>query len=350
MPKSDSSFDRPQPVGVGPAGEPSPPGHRFSFFQAVRLIEALNPGAARIGGAGPTDEEGIRFSADVSLEFPRTDVVRMERPGGEAPGLDRYHLVVSFLSLFGTFSPLPLFYTEAVSERDDPDSARVRDFADVFHHRLVSLFYRAWTKYNHAVQYQPGGADGFTRRLLPLTGDPPDTGRDPAQKVSLIRYLGLLTNLPRSAAGLKRLLADYWDGLKVEVTQYVGRWVTLKDSQRCALGRRNSELGVNCLAGRRVRDRQGKFRVTLGPVGFKQYLEFLPSSSAYRTLLDLVRLYLIDPLDFDVEVVLRGDEVSAPPLGSRCSQLSGLDDLPHRPARPGRLRGTQGQRLTPSGR
>jgi len=312
MSRLDPNLRRHEPAGGDPSGEPSPPGHRFSFFQAVRLIEALRPGAARIGGAGPAGEEGIRFSAEVSLEYPRTDVVRIEQPLEDGPGLGYYRLVVGFLGLFGTFSPLPLFYTEAVYERDDPDSARVRDFTDVFHHRLVSLFYRAWTKYNHAVQYQPGGADSFTRRLLPLTGDPAEDDPDPAQKVRLIRYLGLLTNLPRSAAGLKQLLTDYWDGLKVEVTQYVDRWVTLKDSQRCALGRRNSELGVNCLAGRRVRDRQGKFRVTLGPVGFKQYLEFLPSSSSYSILLGLIRLYLIDPLDFDLEVVLRGDEV--PPL------------------------------------
>ena len=65
------------------------------------------------------------------------------------------------------------------------------------------------------------------------------------------------------------------------------------------------------MAGERVWDIQSKFRIRLGPLGYAQFLEFLPDRApsparkAFFLLVHLVRLYVGPELDFDVQLVLR---------------------------------------------
>ena len=69
------------------------------------------------------------------------------------------------------------------------------------------------------------------------------------------------------------------------------------------------------MLGERVRDRSGLFRVRVGPVGLEHFAGFLPPGRLARELRTVVGFYCGDPLSFDVEVTLRGDEVPELPLG-----------------------------------
>ena len=284
-------------------------GHHFSFFQAVRLLELLNPEAPLLGGKGPAKDEVIRLRPAMSQVFPVSDIAEIEKIHVAAEELERFRVTARFFGLYGSVSPLPIAYTEAIYEEDDPGAVRVREFLDIFHHRLLSLLYRGWLKYRYCVQFMPGGKDAFSRRLLPLTGVTESTRLRTVPQISLLRYLGLLTQLPRSAAGLKQLLTDFFDLIPVRITQFVGRRVTLKPSQRNFLGRQNCRPGKDLIIGESVLDRSGKFRITLGPVNFRTFLEFIPSGKGFKTIKDLVMLFVMDPLMFEIEVILSGDEV-----------------------------------------
>jgi type VI secretion system protein ImpH len=281
----------------------------FSFFQAVRLLERHHAPKATVGHQGPASEEILRFRPDTSLGFPVSDVVSVEAVPASDDQPARFRITTSFLGLYGSTSPLPTFYSEEMLRRDADDP--VRAFVDLFHHRLLSLFYRCWTKYRYHIQFEGEGKDEFSRRMFGFIGlgTAGLTERTGLPAARLIRYAGLLTQRPRSAASLEGMLGDFFDGPSVRIVQCIARWVTIPPEQQIRLGRLNSRLGIDASLGEKVMTRSSQFRVVLGPMGYALFLGFLPDGESFRMLNALVVLFLNDPLDFDVELQLRGEEI-----------------------------------------
>jgi type VI secretion system protein ImpH len=313
-------------------------GWEFDFFQAVWLLERCREDKTPIGGRGPVAEERIRFRPHVSVGFPPTDVRRITAMQAEHDAEQRYRVDVTFMGLYGVSTPLPLHYAiemlrsvepyspaepaggeqaEGASEgavtisKRGSDTNPTRDFLDIFHHRLVSLFYRAWTKYRYDVIFGMFGRDTITDYLLWLIGCPRRYDRSVlgVSPIRLIRYAGLLTQHPKSAAGLEGLLFDYWDGVDIRIEQCIGRWVTLSVDDLNSIGTVNSTLGVDLTVGEQVYDRSGAFSISVGPVDWETYVSFLPCGERFAQTRALVQLYCSDPLAFTVEVKLHAREV-----------------------------------------
>jgi type VI secretion system protein ImpH len=70
-------------------------------------------------------------------------------------------------------------------------------------------------------------------------------------------------------------------------------------------------------AGHKVRDRQYKFRIALGPLTFAQYRGFLPGGTAWLQLRDWIRQYVGLDLLWDVQLCLARAEVPEPRLGTK---------------------------------
>ncbi|MFC1889888.1 type VI secretion system baseplate subunit TssG [Thermodesulfobacteriota bacterium] len=284
-------------------------GHRFSFFQAVHLLERYCEDAAPVGFRGPAEKEAIRFRPYEGFEFPKGDITSINEIESEE-NRRRYLMTITFLGLYGTVSPLPSFYAEQILRECNEDTS-VRDFLDVFHHRILSLFYRCWTKYRYHIEFRPTGNDRTSSRMFSLIGLG-DQGLRSALRVPavrLLRYAGLLTQHPRSAEGLRGLLSDYFSAGTVRVIQCTGRWVRIPKDQRSRLGRGNCTIGADCSLGQRVFDRTGGFRIALGPMGIEDFDRFLPGNRDLDALSELVGLYSTDRLDFDVELKLMGEEI-----------------------------------------
>ncbi|MBZ5638489.1 MAG: type VI secretion system baseplate subunit TssG [Acidobacteriia bacterium] len=282
---------------------------QFSFFQVVQLLEKARPGAAKVGREGPAPREAIRFHPTLSLGFPDADVAAVALEEGP-DGAPRYRVETAFLGLYGTVSPLPNYFTEELLHETEEGSL-VRGVLDLFHHRIVSLFYRCWEKYRYHVQYRVGARDEFSSRMLCLIGlgvaQPPDGALVPAAR--FLRFSGLLERPACAAASLERAVSDYFDGLETRVVQCVARWVRIPPEHRTRLGTASSRLGVDAHAGEEVMDRAGKFRTRLGPVGLPRFLEFLPGENGFGQLDELTRLFVRDRLQYELEVVLRHGEV-----------------------------------------
>jgi len=291
---------------------------RFSFFQAVYLLEQYCNSigkVARVGNQGPATLECIRFKPEASLEFPASDIVSIEKDDDSGSNLPRFQVTTSFLGLYGSDSPLPDFYTEDIIQAD-PDESNIKDFLDIFHHRLLSLFYRCWLKYRYYLQFIPDGNDDFSRRVFALVGmgTPGLTEKLRISPVRLLRYVGLFTQQNHSASALEILLSDYFDGIPVKIEQCVGRWVKIGEADRSALGAKNSQLGSKISVGDRVFDHTGKFRVTINVSTFKEFTRFLPNGDNFEALKEIIEAFLPSPLDFELELILPGNEVPMPSL------------------------------------
>ena len=279
----------------------------FRFFQAVRLMERLRPDAAPVGDFADPAREAVRFGSHPSLAFPASDIQSI------AWDEDPPRMAVNFMGLVGPNGLLPRVYTEFIENRVRARDRSARDFLDLFHHRAISLFYRAWRKYRLPDHYGRGDDDRFSPYLLSLVGLAPQhlQRRQTVDDDSLVYYAGLLALQPRSAVALENILADYFR-VAVEVEQFVGAWCTLEAESLCAFEEEESVsqmLGGGAVVGDQVWVQQSVVRVRLGPLTLAQYDEFLPGRAGHRRLRALTRFFAGDQIEFHVELALRRDQV-----------------------------------------
>ena len=296
----------------------------YEFFQAVRLLERLYPERRAVGRFGDPTTEVAHFSARTVIAFPASEIHAVDLPGDRPASM-----VVNFMGLIGPLGLLPYHYTQLVAERARVHDRALRDFFDIFQHRLISLFYRAWEKYHFTAAYERNGRDGMTEHLRDLIGLGIAAFRDrlPIPDELLLYYAGVLGPQPRSALALQELLEDILE-VPVEVEQFVGGWYRLAPSTQCHVGDETGpaeQLGLGAAAGDEMWDQQARVRLRLGPLTREQYERFLPSGGGHALLRTLARFFSHDQFDFDVQLVLaRGDvpgcvigSDEAPPLGWR---------------------------------
>ncbi len=286
--------------------------HDFSFFRAVSLLEEYLQ--QKTGNSNPLETGKIRFTPDKSITFPPNDIAAI---GSED---DTVTFVLSFMGLVGVTSPLPIYFSEYLSTH--PDSAEpLYDFLTIFNHRIYTLFYRAWKKYHFLFNFTADGSDSFTRKIAMLCG------LDPAQdrkKMRLLAYCGILSKSARSAAGLRTLLADYFDDIPVAITEFASRWAPLRNVKPIGT---DTPLGQATILGTTYFDRGGKFRVVVGPLGRSVYEQFLPGTRNIADMKEVISAYLSDPLEFDIEVQLQSIELIPVVLGADETRLGGTSSL-----------------------
>ncbi|MBC3373005.1 type VI secretion system baseplate subunit TssG [Pseudomonas sp. SWRI92] len=288
----------------------------YSLFQAVLLI------IDRLREAHPQlDDEALydllEFQANPGLGFPASDIERVVF--FEEHGQTRARLSLNLISLVGTGSPLPAFYGEqALSEGDDNPT---RQFLDLLHDRLQRLMLPIWRKYRYCASFQNGAQDPFSEQLFALIGLRGEEIRKATQLnwKRLLPYLGLLSLRAHSAALIEAVLRYYFKHPELNLEQCVERRVNILGEQRSCLGRANSLLSEDLVLGERVRDRSGKFRIHIGALDWQRFHEFLPIGVGYQPLCALVRFILRDPLEYDIRLVLRQEEIRELSIGERNS-------------------------------
>ncbi|WP_348704003.1 type VI secretion system baseplate subunit TssG [uncultured Neptuniibacter sp.] len=196
-------------------------------------------------------------------------------------------------------------------------AARQRDFLDLFNHRLTSLLYRSWWKYQPGMQYQTEGENDFSEWMFALMGAPNKLARDNSaiNWPQLMGYAGLMGMNSGSASAMTAVISGYFDHIPVFIEEYVERWADIPQDQLNRLGQANSELGMDLCLGRRVKDYCGKFRVKIGPLAYSPFQRFLPDGQDYKALLELIDVLMPEQLCFDIELILKGDCVPAFGLG-----------------------------------
>ncbi|MCU0980142.1 MAG: type VI secretion system baseplate subunit TssG, partial [Pirellulaceae bacterium] len=253
---------------------------------------------------------------------PVAQIERMKAgSSADEPDARPWEMLVTFLGLAGPHGVLPEHYTSLIIERIRSKDYTLRDFLDVFHHRSLSLFHRAWEKYRFPIGYEKSQTLGreedlFTRSLYCLVGMGPAAVRRRSRydDEALLYYAGLFAQHPPSAVSLEMMIADFF-AVPVDLRQFQGQWLVLSQEDRSRLPTsrdlrgQNNHLGGNVVIGERVWDVQSKFRVRLGPLDYARFRQFLPSGPSLPTLGQLVRTYVGPQWDFEVQPVLRSAQV-----------------------------------------
>jgi len=295
-------------------------GPEFSFFQAVRLLHRLSPKRAPIGGWADPATEAVRFGVPPSLAFPLSEIATLDLPeaeAGGAPARRPARMGVRFFGLTGAQGVLPHGYTEHASARARAKDTAFRDFLDLFHHRLLSLFYRAWERYRPMLAAERGEEDRLRSHLLDLVGvgTPAIQAASPIPPDVLAHYAGLLASRTRSALGLAQLAMDYF-GVEATVEQFVGEWRPLSGGGQLCLGDEGLDgtLGA-AVVGDAVYDPHAAIRLRLGPLPRRQFRAFLPGGPDHPRLQDLIRCYVAGQVQVRVRLVLRQGEATRATLG-----------------------------------
>jgi type VI secretion system protein ImpH len=307
----------------------------FEFFQAVRLLEWIHPELQTIGRDFPASLEAVRFRALPSRSFPAAAIARIE-PGPEDSQPRAPEMQVTFMGLTGPAGVLPESYLDQLLQRLREHDHTLQDFLDLFNHRTLSLFYRAWEKYRFPVGFERAHrrhdeTDLFSWCLECLVGLGTDKlkRRLPFAEAFLLGYAGHFAQSSRPVIVLQQLLADYFQ-VRVSIEQLVGRWLPLQDEERSCLpspdlpdGRFN-QLGVDTVLGSQVWDVQSGFRLRIGPLSKPAFMQFLPGNTRLRQLVSLTRTYAGPELDFEVQLVLAASGVPQCRLAGRQSVGSRL--------------------------
>ncbi len=285
---------------------------RFDFFEVLRWFEREHHSKPRIGDSAARDEEILLLGQDPFVEFPASNITRFER---DERG--RYHLYTRFLGMLGPQGALPLHTTlEAKFFQDSGDPA-FTEFLNLFNHRFLQLFFRAWSDARPVGQHDRAGDDHFANYLGSAVGigSAPYQNRDSVSDLAKLALAGLLGPAVRSASRVESMLEHVF-GVSAEVRQMIGTWQKLEQSDRTSLGGLNAALGQDSLIGASVYTVQDKFQIRIKVKDLAQFEQFLPGGANFAPIVDLIYFYVGDLLEYEVRLLLPAPQAKPAQLGS----------------------------------
>ncbi len=289
--------------------------HRYSLLSAIRILDCILGDKDQTGKASRPSKESLRIGQRPSLTFAPSSIASIQSRASDGKWL----LQTYFLGLFGPNGPLPTHISDFADQRikhhrDHTFSA----FVDIFHHRMASFFYRAWAASQPTVHLDRPESDRFSDYVASLCGLglKPLRNRDQMPDNAKLFFAAHLATQTRHAAGLKSILAAFYK-VNCELISFVSHWVPLPEDCIWKVGRTrySGELGRSITLGSRVRDCQQRFRIVLGPLDFEPYCQLLPNGASMRRLRSIVDQYVGLELTWDVQLVLKKEEVPQIKLG-----------------------------------
>jgi type VI secretion system protein ImpH len=288
--------------------------HSYTLFAALRHLEQLHPAQPRLGEARKAAEDIARIAQLPHMYFAPAEIAGCTRSERGVPVLEQL--------VFGVFGPngaLPLHLTEYADARarqhDDPT---VKDFVNLFQHRLACLFYRAWANADPCASRDRPDADDFRLYLGALVGIGPQSARERDALVdeAKLSRVGLFGPQTRSAEALEQAVGEYFE-VPAQVIPFIGEWLPIAPDSRCRLGvaREHATLGQGATLGARTWQRQFRFEIALGPLPLARFTEFLPGARALAQLRALVAFYTNEEWSWQLRLLLEPQQLPSVQLG-----------------------------------
>lgn len=295
--------------------------HRFQFAQVLNIL------LSHLRRQGISYDyafrEVLRFRNSSSLAFPASEVQALEVESKTAAvkqdaaralhsgEVKRIRITPAFIGLLGVSGTLPLHDTERLAARQSLDGdASQRELIDVFSNRMIGLFYEAWGKYRveHGIGIR--GHDRLLPMLLALAGvkstgagRPPQGTSSRGKDETAAYYAGPLRTRPVSASAVERALSEYF-GVPIRLEQFVGCWDPIPENRRSTLGAASPILGLGAALGVRLWRHDLRARLHIGPLDEAQASEFLPGGRALCALEEMVCLFAVPMLRYEVRLLL----------------------------------------------
>lgn len=289
---------------------------KFDFFRAMRVLENERPDLPKIGESVLPAQDSVQFTQKTEMGFASSTLGEFTQGTLDA----RPKLSVRFFGLLGANGPMPLnLTTYALDRSHNGRDGTLVSFLNIFHHRMISFFYRAWALCQKSADYDRPASSRFAAYIGSFFGFGEQTlwNRDTVLDRSKIYYAGRLAFQSRSAAGLQDILGDYF-GVAAMIVTFVGHWIAIPEGLRTRLGivPENATLGCSAILGSHQWDVQNRFRVRLGPMEFSRFRDFLPGGQSLQRLADWIGFYTGNQFFWDVQIRLKAGEVPDTVLGS----------------------------------
>ncbi|MBB5450934.1 type VI secretion system protein ImpH [Paraburkholderia sp. Kb1A] len=312
---------------------------RMNFIRFCELLELADPDMPPLGTTDSPAAEPVRFRSRAQLGFPgrEIDAVRFDRDNPAAPP----SVVTTFLGLYGVDARMPAYFVDEVAQHRD-GAEPLSAFLDIFHHRIITQFYRVARKYRYPIGFRRDGTDPVSRYLLSFAGfgfsaptrttisipnllavaggeERKSAGArqrlaEVADKRRLLSMLGLAMQKTRTAEGLAGVLRHAIPDAAITVEEFHPVWREVNDFEPAA-------LGEQCLLGRGFYDRANVVRVVITPASRETVLALVPGQPVHREVMTLLRFYLGYESEADLEMHVRADLMPRPMLEPRQTNL-----------------------------
>ena len=287
---------------------------KFSFVQAMRLLKLDSK------DKDESSKKKIRIHPRLSLDFPNCDVTDIEEFN------DFIQMTVTFMGLYGESSPLPTFYTETLLDEELDDNSVMREFIDIFNMPIYQKYFEIWKKHRLGVRLHDFNDSKVLDLLHVFSGMPKGHTREKyGSSYPLLKYAGLNMHYPRSAEALRILISDIIGHESVEIVQCIEQMASIPKSQYCSLGVENTTIDDNLHLGSKIKDRMGKFRIAITQLDMKSFNYLLPNTHKFNELVNAVRLYITQSLDWEMQLSLKDGEHQTITLGSDNESKLGLN-------------------------
>jgi type VI secretion system protein ImpH len=283
------------------------------FAALLRYLDANAPLAKRIGYSVSPKQDCVRFGQTPLLHFHSSAFTKVtfSNKSGE------YKLKNSYWGLFGINGPLPLHLTEYAIERNYRlKDKTLTEFLDVFHHRFISLFYRAWADAQPTVSHDRPEHDIFKQRLTAFSGETNKVEDVFQQNNNVHEYLsGLYSQKNRSATTLSQVLSAYLSH-EVSIEEFQGAWYELQSHEKTQLMKSNTKLGIDSILGERTFQRTFNFAINIGPITCSQYIDLLNNKQRIKTVIQLSQKAVGQEFQFSINIILQAYQTQTSQLGS----------------------------------
>jgi type VI secretion system protein ImpH len=280
---------------------------RHGFFALLRRFGARQ-GVAPIGMAMRPSIEPFRLGQRPVLTFAPSEIAGVSEMHG------RLKVRLSGLGMLGPNGPLPIHMTEMARDREEfrRDTTTV-DFFDSFHHRFFTVFYRAWASSQAAAGLDRRDNERFSFYVASMTGlDVSEISNDILSPHARIAASAHTVREARNPDALCQTLSHYFS-VPVAIEENIFHWITLAsaDCGRFGIPGQNAVMGQGAIMGSVAPDRQGRFRIVVGPLDLESYLSFTPLGKNLPALVEWVRCFVSHEYEWELKLLVRHD--CAPP-------------------------------------
>ena len=229
--------------------------NRFNFAQLHWLLEKVQ---SNLSQKQQQQSLKVRFGHHHSMNFATSDIQNIRYQ--DEQGTHSLKIKTTFLGLTGSNSPLPLTFSEQVTEAEREEQFELGAFYDIFHHRLINLLGQLRNKYQWASRFESSHSDSITSKILNLIG-PKFSADSPFDDTIRLALGHLLSGTRRTPARLCAILHQLFPGVRFHVLHNLKQKTFIPLDQQIRLGRVRSKLGIDFCIGQYIIDRGGLFRL-----------------------------------------------------------------------------------------
>ncbi|WKX27304.1 type VI secretion system baseplate subunit TssG [Tatumella ptyseos] len=268
-----------------------------NFLATLRQLSALAQDNPIPGNALSCKEENFRLSQAVSLAFPASEVASM--------CWQRNQLAIKLFSLgvWGPQGPLPLHFSELALTRFQQQDSALIDFIDLFHHRSMAIFFRAWHAAQDTASLDRPTQDRFSFYLRCLTGlslsDTLSPVREQHQLLSTAFHLARKNCAPQDLVSTLKALFH----LPFEIEEFQAGWIDLNGKEQSQLTHQ-AQLGINAVLGEASYQSGHRFKVWCGPLSYEQYCSLHPDKPKLASISNTIQRLTGGNYHYDIHLVL----------------------------------------------